>query len=762
MMSKASTSVAHRSLPGGVFALFLCVTSLRVGLFLFPHNSQTSPSPWLSAHLPGIEEQKEVLNDEQKDIEKLLTIVGARQAWGEKEKRTENLEDRNQARNQSRLEKLALARATNDGFAEYFQARKESQAQRRKDRKWAQGLPGAKQAHSKYEQRMCDLEARKQGREQRRLEKHALARKTKEDFAQYFEARKEAQAERQKVRNWAQSLPGATQAHTEHDQRMQEFEARKQARKESRLEKHAFAQATKDGFAQYFQVRKEAQAHRPEGRNWAQGLPGATQAQSEHIQRMQEFEARKQARKESRLEKHAFAQVTKDGFAQYFQARIETQTQRRQGMNWARGLPGATQAHSEHEQRMQYFEARKQSRKERRLERYVFAQATKDGFAYYSQRRNDRKWSQGLPGVRQAYSEHKQRMQEFEARNQARKERRHEKHALAQATKDGFAQYFQARNEAQTKRRKENNWAQDLPGATQAHIEHDQRMQEFEARKNARGESRLEKHTVAQATKDGFAQYFHARKEAKAQGRKNRNWAQDLPRVRQAGMDHEQRMHEFEARKQARKEHRLAKHALAQTTKAAFAHYFQIRKEVHVQRKNDRKWAQGLPGATQAHSEHDQRMQEFEARMQARKESRFEKHALAQATKDDFAQYFQARKEAQAQQRKDRNWAQGLPGATWAHTEHEQRMQDLVARKQVREQSRLEKNALARATMDGFAQYFQARKEFQAQRRKDRKWAQGLPGAKQAHTEHEQRMWDLEARKARKQARKGNRLKNRA
>jgi hypothetical protein len=275
------------------------------------------------------------------------------------------------------------------------------------------------------------------------------------------------------------------------------------------------------------------------------------------------------------------------------------------------------------------------------------------------------------------------------------------------ATQDGFTQYFDARKEAQAQRR----WANDLPGAEQAYSEHAMRMQEFEGQKQARREKR----EFAKATQNGFAQYFEARKLAQAQRR-----------------------------------------AFAQATRDGFTQYFDARKEAQAQRR----WAKGLPGAEQAQAEHESRMLDVEARKQARRERReferatqdgflqyfkarkaaqVEKRTFAKATRDSFTEFFQARKQAQAQRR----WAQGLPGAQQAQTEHETRMQAIEARRQERLDARREKQELAQATRDGFTQYFEARKAAQA----DRRWAQGLVGAEQAQATHELWMLEFEARK---------------
>jgi len=378
----------------------------------------------------------------------------------------QKFEERKLARKQSRVENRALAQATKDGFAQYFQDRKEAQSQRRVDKNWSYGLPGGQQAQLEHQRRMQGFEDRSQTRKQSRFEQRVLAHATKDRFALYFQARKEAQALRRKNMNWAHGLPGAHQAQREHDQRMQQVEERKQLHKQSRMENRALAQATKDGFAEYFQVRKEAQALRRKGMNWAAGLPGAQQAQREHEQRMQKITGGKHSRKQSRLENRALAQTTKESFAQYFQARKEAQAQRREEKNWSQGLTGGHQAQLDHQKRMHEFQDRRQTHKKRRSEQSV------------ANHRKSQNWAQGLVGAEQAQFEHKQQMRNFDVRKRLRDHSRSERRTIPGTSKASYEQ--------QTA----NDWAEGLPGAKQAQIEHARRMYDLAERNMARARHR--------------------------------------------------------------------------------------------------------------------------------------------------------------------------------------------------------------------------------------------------------------------------------
>jgi hypothetical protein len=275
---------------------------------------------------------------------------------------------------------------------------------------------------------------------------------------------------------------------------MQEVKARKGTRQTKRHERRKFAQITKDGFAAFFEARRA-------DRIWARGLPGSKQAVADHDGKIKELETRKLARQQARLELRNFAQVTKDGFAEFFQARKEVQAQRRKDQIWARGLPGASQAHAEHAQRMEHFGFQKQRRSQRRAS----AQTSKAML---------QNWTQGLTGAKQAHANHEQTMRELEVRKVIRQQHRLE--TVAPKT-------------IQTSRQRNMTWAQGVPGSSQAHTNHEKMMQEIEMRQVAR-----------------------------QQRRKNRNWAFALPGANQAYIEHEQRMLNFEDRKQARQNSRRA------------------------------------------------------------------------------------------------------------------------------------------------------------------------------------------------------------
>jgi hypothetical protein len=261
------------------------------------------------------------------------------------------------------------------------------------------------------------------------------------------------------------AFPGAEQAWAHYENIMRTLADRKLARQQTRLEKHAGAEKS-DDLIQVLDAQSEAQEKSIKDMHWAQGVPGALQAETDHSKRVQDFENRKAARQQSRLHKRDFAQVTKDGFAGFFQARQTARVQRRKEQTRALGLPGARKAYAEHEQTL-------------------FAQATTDGFAEFFQTRKvaqatarkNRNWARDLPGERESYAEHDQRMKEFEARKEARQHQRLEKHVLAQATKNGFAEFFQARKNAKTQMRKDLTWAHGLASARDADAKHKQRDQ---------------------------------------------------------------------------------------------------------------------------------------------------------------------------------------------------------------------------------------------------------------------------------------------
>lgn len=103
--------------------------------------------------------------------------------------------------------------------------------------------------------------------------------------------------------SWAREFPGAMQARTEHENRMQVWEAGKKARMQARKDRHEIAQATQDGFTQYFKARTEAQAQRRKDRTWAQGLAGAEEAQAMHETWKTEYEERRLARLQNRKQR---------------------------------------------------------------------------------------------------------------------------------------------------------------------------------------------------------------------------------------------------------------------------------------------------------------------------------------------------------------------------------------------------------------------------------------------------------------------------
>mmetsp|Transcript_116323 Transcript_116323/g.181772 ORF Transcript_116323/g.181772 Transcript_116323/m.181772 type:complete len:428 (-) Transcript_116323:53-1336(-) len=302
-------------------------------------------------------------------------------------------------------------------------------------------------------------------------------------------------------------------------------------------------------------------------------IPGALQADIEHTKRMLELEFRKAARQQSRLEKQKFATATEAGFVKFFQARRMLQAQRRKERTRARELPGASQTYGEHEQRLQEVEARKVARQQFWLEKHASADET----AYSSPSLKD------IPGALQAEIEHTKRIVELESRKVARQQGRLEKRKFAQATEDGFAKFFQVRKKIQEQRRKERTWARGLPGSSQAYGEHEQRMQEVEARKLTRQQHRSEMHLYAQAIESEFTYFFQERKISQASMRESRKWAHNLPGENQAYADHEQMIHELQARKEARQQHRLEKQILGQETKDGFEKFFQARRDAYAQ-----------------------------------------------------------------------------------------------------------------------------------------------------------------------------------
>jgi len=214
-------------------------------------------------------------------------------------------------------------------------------------------------------------------------------------------------------------------------------------------------------------------------------------------------------------------------------------------------------------------------------------------------------------------------------------------------------------------------------------------------------------------------------------------------------------MHEVTARQQGRAEAREERNALAEATQHGFLKYFVARREAQDQRRREESWAKGLPGANQAQTDHATRMHEIKVRQQARAQARKEKKALAEATRHGFLKYFEARRAAQEQRRRERSWVKGLPGADRAQADHANRMHEIEGRRQARTQGRKEMKALDEATQHGFLKYFAARRETQEQRRRERSWANGLPGANQAQASHEASQKEREARRqSRSEARK--------
>jgi len=429
MKSKASSSVAHRSVANSLMSLFLGLVSVRIGLLLFSSSGQQGENDWLVKGLPQIVMQTGVLHDVPETIELLMVPFGkgisaeiSKFGWADElMAEQERLDSRMKASRFTHNRSAKFNGATawgrdlmklQDGFKERMATRAkllplalrytsseeqiktspaslDTQQEDTVSEVWsAKNFLGADQAWKAHSNTMRVLESRKLARQQMRLEKQTNAQKP-EDLIQVLDAQDEANAQRQRDRHWAQGVQGELQAEDEHAKRLREFEIRKAARQQSRLEKREVAQATKDGFAEFFEARMKAQAQRRRDRAWARGFPGASDAYAEHEQRMQELEARKLVRQQVRLEKQTFAETTKDAFAKFFQARKAAQISMRKNQIWARDLLGEKQAYADHGQRMQELEARRQRRlakkvrRQRRLQNQDFAQATKNEFAEF-------------------------------------------------------------------------------------------------------------------------------------------------------------------------------------------------------------------------------------------------------------------------------------------------------------------------------------------------------------------------------------------
>jgi len=394
--------------------------TFQVGIHIAPKLLQKDDYEWFPSALKIMFQQTRDLDEELADPQDLTSTSPKTHIVNQV-----SFEEHKKAQAQRREQIQKWDQETKDSFADFFEARKEAQS-------WARGFPGAEQARAQHDQRMGEIEARKQKRAEARMERHALAAATQSGFASYFEARKKAQAQRREqkqkwdqefknsfadffearkeAQSWARGFPGAEQAADMHEQQMEEIHARKRQRAEGRSANHALAAATQSGFARYFEARKEAQKKRREKRQM-------------------------------------WAQETQDGFAKFFHDRKEAQL-------WARGFRGADQAWAEHEQRMEEMETRKQARFRARMEKRSLAAMTRDGFANY-----------------------------FEARKVTQKQRREKKRMWAQETKDAFSEFFEARKVRQS-------WARGLAGAKQAESEHKQRMKDIENRKQVRTEAR--------------------------------------------------------------------------------------------------------------------------------------------------------------------------------------------------------------------------------------------------------------------------------
>jgi len=463
MKSKASPSVAHRSVANSLMSLFLGLVSVRIGLLLFSSSGQQGENDWLVKGLPQIVMQTGVLHDVPETIELLMVPFGkgisaeiSKFGWADElMAEQERLDSRMKASRFTHNRSAKFNGATawgrdliklQDGFKERMATRakllplalrytssedqiKTSSASLDTQQEdtisdptsgnqvWsAKNFPGADQAWEAHSNTMRVLESRTLARQQMRLEKQTNTQKP-EDLIQVLDAQDAANAQRLRDRNWAQGVRGELQAEDEHAKRLREFEIRKAARQQSRLEKREVAQATKDGFAEFFEARMQAQAQRRRDRTWARGFPGASDAYAEHEQRMQELEARKLVRQQIRLEKQTFAEATKDAFAKFFQARKAAQISMRKNQIWARDLLGEKQAYADHGQRMQELEARRQRRlakkvrRQRRLQNQDFAQATKNEFAEFFRARRKA----------QIQSRKEQKLQDFKGSSQTAK-----------------------------------------------------------------------------------------------------------------------------------------------------------------------------------------------------------------------------------------------------------------------------------------------------------------------------------------------------
>lgn len=480
--TKASPVVTHRSAPSAIVSLFLGLMIVRLGLMLYSSSSQQGENEWLMKGLPRITEETGVLHDVSDKIDLMLVPFGSgtsefgNLAWtdklmAEQERLGSRIAAGRFAHNRSTKFKDVTAwgreiMQLQDSFKERMETRASVNAfshTRSKSLPWtsstalagqehesalstmvgtdvwsAKSFVGADQALAGHESTMQLLESRKLAREQARLSKHSNPQRA-DDLIQVLDAQGEAKSQRAKDMHWMQGVPGSLQAEIDHTKRVLEFESRKAARQQNRLDKQRFAKATHDSFAAFFNARKKAQVKQRKERAWARGLPGAGQACAEHEQTMREVEDRKLARQQRRSEKHSFAQATKDGFVEFHEARKAARKIARSNRKWTSDLPGARQAYANHEQRMQDAEARKEARqRHRKLEKQDFAQATKDGFANFFQARKDEtqlrkgsKWANGLPGSKQALARHEQTMQSLKRRAQQRQSNRVKKTTFA-------------------------------------------------------------------------------------------------------------------------------------------------------------------------------------------------------------------------------------------------------------------------------------------------------------------------------------------
>jgi hypothetical protein len=427
--SNASPKKANPSVPSAILSLFLALVFVRIGILLC--GGQQGDNQFLMPGLPPVVADTGLLSDVSETIELMLIPFGNGVSAG--------------------IGKM--------GWADELTAEQERLESRMTASRFAHNRPAKFKGVTAWGRQLMKLQDRF---------KERLAKLLPTSVRSSFESQKDVFPTSTSLNDqkdesvstmttgsntWsAKAFPGAEQAWAHYENIMQTLEDRKLARQQTRPEKRARSEKS-DDLTQVLDEKLLKDMH------WAQGVPGALQAETDHSKRVHDFESRRAARQQSRLHKRDFTQVTKNGFADFFQTRKTAQVQRRKQQTWLLGLPGASKAYAEHEQRMQEFQARKL--------------------------------------MRQQYLQ--------------------DKTLLAQATKDGFAEFFQARKVAQATTRKNKIWARDLPGEGQSYADHDQRMKEFEARKEARQQQRLEKHVFAQATKDGFAKFFQARKTSKTQ-----------------------------------------------------------------------------------------------------------------------------------------------------------------------------------------------------------------------------------------------------